>query len=162
MTAQVDAPRPTPLHDLHVHLGGRMVAFAGYALPVQYGAGILGEHRHTRASASLFDVSHLGQVIIHGEDPAAALERLVPGDLVALPEGRMRYTLLTNGAAGIRDDLMVIRGRDCWSLVINAGPKAADLAYLREHLGEDRVEFLEDRGMLALQGPKAVAVLSPS
>jgi len=154
------APLPTPLYDLHRQLGGKMVAFAGYALPIQYGAGILAEHRHTRMAASLFDVSHLGQVLVHGDDPARALEGLVPGDLLALPQGRMRYTLLTNADAGIRDDLMVVHGHDGWSLVINAGPKAADLAYLREHLGEDRVEFLEDRAMLALQGPAAAAVLS--
>ena len=155
-----DTPLPTPLYDLHHQLGGKMVPFAGYALPIQYGTGILAEHRHTRMAASLFDVSHLGQVCVHGDDPAAALEKLVPGDLLALPKGRMRYTLLTNAEAGIRDDLMVIHDHDGWSLVINAGPKAADLAYLGERLGEDRIEFLEDRAMLALQGPAAAAVLS--
>jgi len=160
VTAHAGAPLPTPLHDLHLRFGGKMVAFAGYALPVQYGAGILAEHRHTRAEASLFDVSHLGQVIVHGDDPAGALERLVPGDLRALEAGRMRYTLLTNAQAGIRDDLMVVRGPDAWSLVINAGPKAADLAYLRAELGADRIEYLEDRALLALQGPAAAAVLA--
>ncbi|MEW5704515.1 MAG: glycine cleavage system aminomethyltransferase GcvT [Pseudomonadota bacterium] len=154
------SPLRTPLHAFHLRHGGKMVAFAGYELPVQYAGGILAEHRHTRNAASLFDASHLGQVFVHGENQAEALERLVPGDLLALPEGRMRYTLFTNAGAGILDDLMVINTGNPWSLVINAGPKAADLRHLRAHLGEDKVEYLEDRALLALQGPAASAVLS--
>ncbi len=160
MTAKAADLLRTPLHALHLKVGGKMVAFAGFELPVQYETGILAEHRHTRNQASLFDVSHLGQVIVRGDDPARALERLVPGDLLTLAEGRMRYTLLTNEAAGILDDLMVIHGPEDWQIVINAGPKASDLAHLRAHLGPDRVTYLEGRALLALQGPRAASVLA--
>jgi len=151
----------TPLHTLHRELGAKMVPFAGYEMPVQYPAGILAEHFHTRSQAGLFDVSHMGQIALAGADPAAALERLVPGDLVALSPMRMRYTLLLNEAGGILDDLMAMRLRDGLFLVVNAARKEADLAHLRDRLaGNAAVELLADRALLALQGPAAAAVLS--
>jgi glycine cleavage system T protein (aminomethyltransferase) len=151
----------TPLYPLHQSLGARMVLFAGYEMPVQYSAGILAEHLHTRARAGLFDVSHMGQLRLTGVDPAAALETLVPGDIRGLAPLRMRYTLLLNDSGGILDDLMATRLSDGLFVVVNAACKAADLVHLREHLGGDAaVEPLEDRALLALQGPEAAAVLS--
>src|SRR5262249_40988343 len=153
--------RHTPLHDLHVRLGARMVGFAGYEMPVQYPAGIIAEHLHTRAQAGLFDVSHMGQIRLHGAKAAQALEALVPGDLQALAPGRMRYTLLLNDRGGILDDLMVTRLADGLMLVVNAACKEADLAHLQAHL--DRAVAIEprfERALLALQGPAAAAVLA--
>jgi aminomethyltransferase len=150
----------TPLHALHVELGARMVPFAGYDMPVQYPMGVLKEHLHTRAAAGLFDVSHMGQVRIWGTDAAERLEDLVPGDLQALGMGRMRYTMFTNGQGGIEDDLMVTRMPDHLFVVVNASCKQPDLARLRAHLGGGQVEYLGDRqGLLALQGPGAIAVI---
>jgi aminomethyltransferase len=149
-------PRRTPLHDLHVELGGRMVDFAGWSLPVQYPAGIMAEHRHCRAAAALFDVSHMGQLLVHG-DAARAFEALVPGNVAGLDQDRLRYTLLTNQQGGVLDDLIVGRVADGLYVVVNAGCRDADLAHLRAKL--DRVEEL-DRGLLALQGPKAAAVMA--
>lgn len=151
----------TPLFDLHVGLGARMVPFAGYSMPVQYPAGILAEHQHTRARASLFDVSHMGQVALRGDGAAAALERLVPGDVAGLAAGRVRYTLFTNDAGGILDDLMVTNGGDRLFLVVNAARKEHDLTYLRSRLDPRVVvEELADRALLALQGPGAAEALS--
>lgn len=152
----------TPLHALHVELGARMVPFAGYDMPVQYPAGVLKEHLHTRAGAGLFDVSHMGQVRLRGDDPAKALEALVPGDIQGLAEGRIRYTLFTNDHGGILDDLMVTRvGPGELFLVVNAACKQADLAHLRAGLPGIAVEYLgDDAGLLALQGPAAAAVLA--
>jgi len=150
----------TPLHALHKELGARMVPFAGYDMPVQYPTGILTEHKHTRAAAGLFDVSHMGQVRITGADPAKALEALVPGDLIALDVGKMRYTVFTNDSAGILDDLMVNkRDRDLF-VIVNAACKEQDIAHMRERLKGCEVEYLQDRALIALQGPQAVAVLS--
>lgn len=155
-----DTLKVTPLHALHKELGARMVPFAGYDMPVQYPAGILTEHKHTRAAAGLFDVSHMGQVRITGSDPAKALEALVPGDLVALDVGKMRYTVFTNDKAGILDDLMVNkRDRDLF-VIVNAACKEQDIAHMRSHLKGCEVEYLEDRALIALQGPQAVEVLS--
>jgi aminomethyltransferase len=152
--------RRTPLHALHVARGARMVPFAGYEMPVQYQTGIIAEHLHTRAQAGLFDVSHMGQVALHGAT-AAMLERLVPGDLAALPEGRMRYTLLLNDDGGIIDDLMAVRFGGSLQLVVNAATKAADVAHLRDRLGPRvGVELHDERALLALQGPQAAAVLA--
>jgi aminomethyltransferase len=152
--------RQTPLHALHVARGAKMVPFAGYEMPVQYKTGIIAEHLHTRAQAGLFDVSHMGQVALHGAD-AAMLEALVPGDLAALPEGRMRYTLLLNDEGGIIDDLMAVRFDGGFQLVVNAATKGGDIAHLRDRLGSRvGVELFEDRALLALQGPQAVAVLA--
>ena len=152
--------KQTPLHSLHVELGARMVGFAGYSMPVQYPTGILTEHLHTRSHAGLFDVSHMGQVKISGADPAAALERLVPGDIAALGFSRMRYTQFTNETGGILDDLMVTRRESDLFLVVNAGCKDQDFAHLVAGLPECRVEMLADRALLALQGPGAVAALA--
>lgn len=152
----------TPLHGLHLSLGGKMVPFAGYDMPVQYPSGILKEHLHTRDAAGLFDVSHMGQAALVGPDVAAALETLVPGDIQALRHGRMRYTQLTNEAGGILDDLMVTKLADdrLW-LVVNAACKLNDFALIEGALdGRARLERAEDRALLALQGPKAAAVLS--
>ena len=148
----------TPLHALHVELGARMVPFAGYAMPVQYRSGILAEHRHTRAAAGLFDVSHMGQVRLLGAD--AALERLVPGDIQGLALHRQRYTQFIDDAGGILDDLMVTRREGDLFLVVNAGCKAADIAHLRAGLEPGvGVEPLPERALLALQGPAAAAAL---
>jgi len=154
-----DSLARTPLYELHESLGAKLVPFAGYAMPVQYPPGIVAEHLHTRAKASLFDVSHMGQVLLSGADAAAALERLVPGDLAQLRDGRQRYTLFTNEQGGILDDLMVARDGAVLRLVVNAGPKLKDVAYLRRHLGEGAVQPLADRALLALQGPLAAQVL---
>jgi aminomethyltransferase len=152
--------RQTPLYALHVARGARMVPFAGYDMPVQYPSGIIAEHLHTRAKAGLFDVSHMGQVALRGVS-AAALEALVPGDLATLPEARMRYTLLLNEAGGIIDDLMAIRVDGEFQLVVNAARKEADVAHLHERLGPSAgIELLDDRALLALQGPLAASVLT--
>jgi aminomethyltransferase len=157
--------RRTPLYELHRARGAKMVPFAGYEMPVQYPAGIIAEHLHTRAQAGLFDVSHMGQMRLHGADAARALEALVPGDLQALAPQHMRYTLLLNDKGGIHDDLMVTRiaeeAGDGLMLVVNAACKEADLAHLQARL--DRAGTIEpqfERALLALQGPAAAAVLA--
>ena len=151
----------TPLHALHVELGGKMVAFAGYDMPVQYPAGIMDEHLHTRSAASLFDVSHMGQAFLHGEDAAKALETLLPGDIQGLAVGRTRYTVFTNDHGGILDDLMVTNLGDRLFLVVNAACKDADFAHMERHLGDRaKLEILEDRALIALQGPNASDVLT--
>jgi aminomethyltransferase len=152
--------RHTPLYDLHLARGARMVGFAGYEMPVQYPAGIIAEHLHTRAQAGLFDVSHMGQIRLRGAGAAHALEALVPGDIEALAPQRLRYTLLLNERGGILDDLMVTRLEDGLSLVVNAARKDADLAHLQARLGRAVViEPQFERALLALQGPAAAAVL---
>ncbi|MDR6305512.1 aminomethyltransferase [Nitrobacter vulgaris] len=156
----------TPLHALHQAQGGKMVAFAGYDMPVQYASGVLKEHLHTRAGAGLFDVSHMGQIALRPKsgnvrDAALALERLVPQDIVAVASGRQRYAQFTNAAGGILDDLMVVNLSDHLFLVVNGACKAADEAHLREHLSEVcTIEVLADRALVALQGPKAASVLA--
>jgi aminomethyltransferase len=158
----VDAPLlRTPLHALHIARGARMVPFAGYEMPVQYPAGIIAEHLHTRAQAGLFDVSHMGQMRLGDAGAVAALETLAPGDLAALAPGRMRYTLLLNDRGGIIDDLMVTRREDGLFLVVNAARKHEDLAHLRAHLDAAvTIEPQFERALLALQGPMAAAVLA--
>jgi aminomethyltransferase len=152
--------KSTPLTALHRALGAKLVPFAGYEMPVQFADGILKEHLHTRAAAGLFDVSHMGQVTLRGGEAAAALERLVPGDLQSLRPGRMRYTMLLNAAGGILDDLMVTRTDDGLFVIVNAACKEADVAHLRAGLPSS-VQVLphEDRALLALQGPKAADAL---
>lgn len=146
----------TPLESLHRELGGKMVPFAGYAMPVQYPTGILTEHLHTRAAAGLFDVSHMGQVVIEGADPAAALEALVPGDIQALGLGRTRYSVFTGTNGGILDDLMISKlSPTKLFLVINAACKHADFKHMQDWLAGCSVTMLDDRALLALQGPKA-------
>ena len=159
----------TPLHGLHVARGARMVPFAGYEMPVQYPTGILAEHLHTRRRAGLFDVSHMGQAFLRGPDhhtTAAALERLVPGDVLGLKPGRVRYTQLTNSNGGIIDDLMVTRpaGEDddgTLYIVVNASRKGLDFHWIDQNLPADvSLHPAEDRALVALQGPAAATVLS--
>lgn len=157
------ALKRTPLYALHVSLGARMVPFAGYEMPVQYPAGILNEHLHTRKSAGLFDVSHMGQAFLHGSDPARALELVTPADLAGLRDGQMRYGLLVNPDGGIRDDFMVARltGRPWFYLVVNAATRDSDFVFIAGHLnGAITIEPQPDRALLALQGPMAESVLS--
>ncbi len=161
------ALKHTALHALNIELGGKMVPFAGYDMPVQFPAGILKEHLHTRAAAGLFDVSHMGQAILHCEGArthasiSAALETLVPGDITSLKPGQIRYTLLLNDQGGIRDDFMVTHAdTGTLFLVVNAGTKDADFAHIGAALkGRARLERLATRALIALQGPKAPAVL---
>ncbi len=154
----------TPLYALHKELGARLVPFAGYEMPVQYPTGILVEHAHTRNSCGLFDVSHMGQVRLTakpGHTAAKALETLVPGDIAGLQPGQQRYTQFTNEAGGILDDLMVTSTGDHLQLVVNAACKDADLAHIRAKLSDAcEIEPMFARGLLALQGPQAVTVLS--
>jgi aminomethyltransferase len=156
----------TPLYDLHGSLGGKMVPFAGYALPVQYPAGILAEHLQTRASAALFDVSHMGQARLHGAGAAAALEKLVPADIQSLKDFAQRYTQFTDETGGILDDLMATKLPDGLFLIVNAACKDADFKHLAAHLPKDvTLELLPDRALLAVQGPaaeRAVARLAPA
>ncbi len=159
----------TPLHDLHIELGGKMVPFAGYSMPVQYKLGIMGEHQHTRAKAGLFDVSHMGQAVLIGPDhetTAKALEALTPSNFVELGHGRQRYTVLLNEDGGIIDDLMVTRPLDPNDdgrllLVVNAARKDVDYAHLRAKLPETvKLEVVDDRALIAVQGPEAVAAVA--
>ncbi len=169
-----DDPTPaplltTPLDSWHRTLGARMVPFAGYAMPVQYDltgglaarckGGVMAEHLHTRTHAGLFDVSHMGQAMLTGPNVAMALETLVPGDIIGLKPGRQRYTLFTNPAGGIIDDLMVAKlADDRLFLVVNASRKSIDFAHLAENLSE-MLTVMENRALLALQGPEAAAVM---
>ncbi len=155
----------TCLYDLHIALGAKMVPFAGHEMPVQYPMGVLKEHLHCRTAAGLFDVSHMGQVLLRpksGEvaDAARALETLVPVNILGLAEGRQRYALFTNDAGGIMDDLMVANRGDHLFLVVNAACKAADIAHLRAHLSETcDIKEITNRALVALQGPEAERVL---
>ena len=154
--------KQTPLYALHLELGGKLVPFAGYAMPVQYPAGILKEHLHTREKAGLFDVSHMGQAFLSGADPARALEGLTPADLSGLPEGMQRYGLLLNETGGIKDDFMTTRlkGEPALYLVVNAATKDGDFAYMGEKLkGAADLKPQPQRALLALQGPMAADVL---
>jgi len=151
----------TPLHAMHIAAGAKMVPFAGYDMPVQYSAGIIREHLHTRTQAGLFDVSHMGQAQLAGHDIAAALETLVPSDMQALPSGQQRYTVLLNDQGGVIDDLMVARQGEDFYLVVNAACKHKDFDHLRAALPVSvRLEELPERALLALQGPHAVDVLA--
>lgn len=151
----------TPLHALHLQLGAKMVPFAGYDMPVSYPAGIIAEHRHCRESAALFDVSHMGQLRLIGDDAGRALESLVPMDVADLPVGKQRYAFFTNSAGGILDDLMITRREHDLLLIVNAACKAADNLHLVTHIGHRcTVQPLPDRALLALQGPKAVQALT--
>ncbi len=166
--APVDRLHRTPLHDLHIELGGKMVPFAGYEMPVQYAAGIMTEHTHTRTAAALFDVSHMGQAVLTGtaEAPASALlERVAPGLFREMAVGAMRYSLLLAEDGGILDDFMATRwpdqdGLERFYLVVNAARKAADFAHLQAVLPEGRFEFLDDRALIAIQGPRAADVVT--
>ncbi len=158
MTADL---RQTPLHALHTELGAKMVAFAGYDMPVSYPGGILAEHRHCRTAAALFDVSHMGQLQLRGDGAAAALEMLVPQDVVDLALDRQRYAFFTNPQGGLLDDLMVVRRPDHLWLVVNAGCKADDTRHLITQIGHRcTVVSMPDQALLALQGPQAVTALA--
>ncbi len=150
----------TPLDALHRELGAKMVPFAGYDMPVQYPAGIIKEHLHTREAAGLFDVSHMGQVVIRGAGAAAMLEGLVPVDIEALGIDRQTYALFTNEAGGVLDDLIITRwDDDTFFLVVNAACKEQDIAHLRAHLAGQSLEVLSEQALLALQGPAAREVM---
>ena len=157
----VDPLLKIPLHDLHVELGARMVPFAGYSMPVQYPAGLMAEHLHTRAAAGSFDVSHMGQLRLEGHDAAAAFETLIPVDVIDLPIGKQRYGLLLNDAGGIMDDLMFFNtGKDIF-IIVNGACKVADIAHIQQKIGTRcKVTPMPDYALLALQGPQAVTALS--
>ncbi|MBP1806037.1 glycine cleavage system aminomethyltransferase GcvT [Rubellimicrobium aerolatum] len=155
--------RRLPLHDLHMAQGARLVPFAGWEMPVQYEPGVMAEHLHTRSQASLFDVSHMGQILLRPRDGMAhlalALESLVPADILSLPEGRQRYALLLDDAGNIRDDIMVAHRGDHFLVVVNASMREADLAHLQDALGP-QAEEAHARALLALQGPAAATALA--
>lgn len=156
----------TPLHSLHLELGARMAGFAGYDMPIQYPMGVMQEHLHTRANAGLFDVSHMGQILIRAKsgdlrDAALALEKITPVDVADLKPGRQRYGLFTNDQGGLEDDFMVANRGDHLYLVVNAACKHDDLARIKAALSETcEIEAQFDRGLIALQGPAAESVLS--
>ncbi|GGF53899.1 aminomethyltransferase [Terasakiella brassicae] len=152
--------KTTPLHALHLELGGKMVPFAGYDMPVQYKQGIMKEHTHTREACGLFDVSHMGQALLKGADVQAAIESLTPSDIKGLPQNGIRYSLLMNEQGGIRDDFMVTNRGDHLYLVVNAACKEADFDYIARSLPDYELELLNDRALLALQGPMAPVVLN--
>jgi aminomethyltransferase len=154
-----DVVRTTPLDALHRRLGGRMVPFAGYELPVQYSAGVMAEHIQCRERAALFDVSHMGQISLHGPEAAAALETLVPGDMLGIKPGRQRYTLFLDEAGGILDDLMVANHGDRLLLIVNASRKHADAQHLATRIPQITAHRHHDRALLALQGPAAITVM---
>ena len=161
MATTTQALSRTPLYNLHLELGARMVPFAGYEMPVQYPMGVLKEHLHTRAQAGLFDVSHMGQIRLSGPDAAAALETLVPIDVIGLGLNCQRYALFTNEQGGILDDLMVSNGGGHLFVVVNAACKQQDIAHLRKHIADRcTIEELSGRALLALQGPAAGAVMA--
>ncbi len=166
MSAHSNELKKTPLYDLHLEQGAKMVPFAGFDMPVQYPAGVKTEHLHTRLKAGLFDVSHMGQVRLTGPDAAADLEKLVPVDIIDLPESKQRYALFTNEQGGILDDLMVTRfpsekGEDHLYVVVNAACKEQDIAHLQANLSDNTVmEILDDRALVALQGPEAAKALA--
>lgn len=151
----------TPLHALHIELGAKMVPFGGYDMPVQYPTGVMAEHKHTRAAAGLFDVSHMGQVRLIGDGAAAALETIVPVDVIDLGLFKQRYALFTNDQGGILDDLMIARRPDDLFVVVNAGCKVQDIAHMQAKIGDKcQVLPLPEQALLALQGPQAVTALS--
>ncbi len=156
----------TPLYNLHLSLLAKMVPFAGYMMPVQYPTGIIKEHLHTRIAAGLFDISHMGQVILEGGlDIYQAAEAVMPGDFQSLKPGQIRYSFLLNEQGGVIDDLMVTRPaaeneQNTAFVIVNASGRAVDLAHIRKHLPQVKATLLEDRALIALQGPKAAQVLS--
>ncbi len=161
MAESISFPIKTPLYDLHAELGGKLVPFAGYALPVQFPDGIMAEHLWTRENAGLFDVSHMGQVHLRGETVDAAMEALIPGDIKILKPGRMRYSLLLTDDGGIIDDLMVTRTARGLFLVVNGAVKQTDILHLRDRLPKEIwLDYQAEAALLALQGPKAVDALA--
>jgi aminomethyltransferase len=156
-----ETPLSTALTELHIENGAKMVPFAGYSMPVQYPTGVKTEHLHTRAKAGLFDVSHMGQALMTGQDVNATLERLIPIDIKDLASGEQRYGFFTNSQGGIEDDLMVSRWPEGFMLVVNAACKDADFAYLKANLrGDAKLQVFDDLALIALQGPAAKDVMS--
>lgn len=155
-----EAPKRTPLYDLHVELGGKMVDFAGWDMPVQYPMGIMGEHKHCREKAALFDVSHMGQVILKGDQIGAQLEALCPQAFSTLKEGKARYGFFTNEAGGIMDDLIVSNAGDHFFVVVNAALRHQDIPHLRAHLQGIEITELFDHALIALQGPASETILA--
>lgn len=151
--------RQTPLHNLHVELGAKLVDFAGWSLPINYATGIMEEHKHCRCKASLFDVSHMGQVTLKGHQAAHRLEFLVPADITSLPEGKARYTFFTNDNGGIMDDLIVANAGDHLFIVVNASMRDQDIAHMQRHLDGIDVTEITDHALIAVQGPGSEAVL---
>ena len=150
----------TPLYDLHLQLGARMVPFAGYSMPVQYPDGLIAEHKHTRTAAGLFDVSHMGQLRLVGPEAAAAFESLMPVDVIGLGKDKQRYGLLLNEQGGILDDLMFVNTGEDLFVIVNGACKAADIAHIQARIGQRcEVKPMPQRALLALQGPQAVHVL---
>ena len=164
LSAQATPPESllsTPLHELHIGLGARMVPFASYSMPVQYPAGLMAEHLHTRAQAGLFDVSHMGQLRLVGPDAAAAFETLMPVDVIDLPVGKQRYGLLLNDEGGIIDDLMFFRRQADIFVIVNGACKAGDIAHIQQKIGHRcQVLPMPQMALMALQGPQAVTALT--
>ena len=161
MSAPTETLLSTPLNALHIELGARMVPFAGYSMPVQYPAGLMAEHHHTRKAAGLFDVSHMGQLRLVGPDAAAAFETLIPVDVIDLPVGKQRYGLLLNDAGGIIDDLMFFKREADVFVIVNGACKVGDIAHIQARIGTRcQVIPMPERALLALQGPQAVVALS--
>jgi len=152
--------KQTPLYDLHLELGAKMVPFAGYQMPLQYSKGIIHEHLHCRNHAGFFDISHMGQCLIMGDDAASELERLTPSDICGLKSGTQKYTVLTNSDGGIIDDIIITRIDSGLMIIVNAACKDKDFTYLKNHISE-RCDFKElpDNALFALQGPEAVTVM---
>lgn len=161
MSAESASLHTTPLHALHLELGARMVPFAGYSMPVQYPAGLMAEHLHTRQAAGLFDVSHMGQLRLVGPDAAAAFETLIPVDVIGLGLHKQRYGLLLNDEGGIIDDLMFVNRGDDLFVIVNGACKAGDIAHIQQRIGgRCEVVPLPDQALLALQGPQAATALA--
>lgn len=153
--------KQTPLHQLHLGLGAKMTAFAGYAMPVQYPKGIIHEHLHCRTQVGFFDISHMGQCIVLGDNAAAAMERLTPGGIIDLAVGAQKYTILTNTDGGVIDDIIITRIASGLSIIVNAGCKDKDFAYLRQQLPADcAFEDCADLALFALQGPGTAALMA--
>ncbi|MDD5460909.1 MAG: glycine cleavage system aminomethyltransferase GcvT [Methylococcales bacterium] len=152
--------KETPLYNLHLELGAKMVSFAGYQMPVQYSKGIIHEHLHCRNHAGFFDISHMGQCLISGDKAAGELERLTPGNITGLQPGEQKYTVLTNKDGGIIDDIIITRLTSGLMIIVNAACKDKDYAYLQSHLSE-QCDFMElpDHALFALQGPAAARII---
>ncbi|MEM7069584.1 MAG: glycine cleavage system aminomethyltransferase GcvT [Pseudomonadota bacterium] len=150
----------TPLYDLHQELGGKMVEFAGWELPIQYPSGLMAEHKQCREKAALFDVSHMAQVELHGEDAAKKLETLVPSAISTVNPGNARYTFFTNEDGGIMDDLIVSNAGDYLFVVVNASMRGQDIPHMRDHLDGIEVREITDRALIAIQGPAAESVVA--
>ena len=152
--------KQTPLYNLHIKLGAKIVPFAGYQMPLQYSKGIIHEHLHCRSHAGLFDISHMGQCLIQGDDVASELEQLTPSDITGLKAGKQKYTVLTNSDGGIIDDIIITRVESGLMLIVNAACKDKDFAHLKSHLSAHcNFKELSEHALLALQGPAAASII---